>query len=168
MATDSMRQLIEETIADPGLNDALIDISEFKLGMLNRFTFDDILILEDSGFEFVSRSITQRKQELRTFITSHPALESGDFETMMDKIMFYLSKTSKERLREKQRRQKRTRALMEKYFKDEDDYEQDVPDDAKSHQSKSAKKNSKRPKRSKADKTDHDSLDSLSSENNEK
>ena len=155
-------------MADPGLNEALVDITEFKLGLLNRFTFDDLLILEDSGFEFVSRSITQRKQELRTFITAHPALESGDFETMMDKILFYLSKSRFARQKEKLRRQQRTKALKEKYFKDEDDYEQDVPDDAQSHHSKSSKKNSKRPKKSKKDKTDNDSLDSLSSQNDEK
>ena len=56
-----MKQLIEETMMDQDLNEALIDISEFKIGSLNRFTADDILILEDAGFQFMSRSYTQRK-----------------------------------------------------------------------------------------------------------
>ena len=67
MATDSMRQLIEEAIADPEFDEALVDIKEFKVGSLNRFTLDDIMILEDAGFQFVSRTLTQRKQELRAF-----------------------------------------------------------------------------------------------------
>ena len=141
-----MKQLIEETMADTDLNEALIDIIEFKLGILNRFTADDILILEDAGFQFVSRSFTQRKQELRSFLTGHPALLSGEFETMLDKIMFYLSKSRKERLRRKQRRQQKTRQIKERYFRDEDEYEQDVSDDAQSTHSKSSKKGSKKPK----------------------
>ena len=141
-----MKQLIEETIADPDLNEALIDISQFKLGSLNRFTADYILIFEDAGFQFVSRSFTQRKQELRSFICGHPALMSGDFETMLDKIMFYLSKSQKERLRRRQRRKQKTRQIKERYFRDSDEYGQDEPDDAESTHSQSSKKGSKKPK----------------------
>ena len=68
---------------------------------------------------------------------------SGDFETMLDKIMFYLSKNQKERLRRKQRRQQKTRKIKERYFKNSDEYGQYEPDDAQSTHSKSAKKSSK-------------------------
>ena len=143
MATDYMKQLIDETIGDEEMNDALIDITEFKLGMLNKFNADDIFQIEDAGFNFVSRSLTQRKQELRSFITGHPALMSGDFETMIDKIMFYLSRQRREKAKKRQRRQQRTKAIKEKYFKDSSEYEQDEPDDAQSTHSKSSKKVSK-------------------------
>ena len=143
MATDSMKQLIEETMIDQDLNEALIDISEFKLGTLNRFTADDIYILEDAGFQFTARSFTQRKQELRTFLCGHPALLSGDFEVMLDKLMFYLSKQRKDQARIKQRRKQRTRQIKERYFRDSDEYGQDEPDDASSAHSKSPKRSSK-------------------------
>ena len=140
MATDTMKQLIEESFADEEFNEALLDITEFKLGMLNRFTADDIFQLEDAGFQFVARSLTQRKQELRSFVTGHPALMSGDFETMIDKIMFYLSRQRREKAKKKQRRQRRTQEIKEKYFKDTSDSEQDVSDGAENHSKKSAKK----------------------------
>ena len=146
MATEAMKQLIEESMHDQELNEALIDISEFKLGMLNRFTIDDILILEEAGFNFVSRSVTQRKQELRSFMCGHPALLSGDFETMIDKLMFYLSKQHKDQLRRKQRRQQKTKQIKERYFKEEEYSEQDEPDDAESTHSRSSKKAPKKPK----------------------
>ena len=136
-----MKQLIEETMVDQELNEALIDISEFKLGILNRLTADDIYILEEAGFQFISRSYTQRKQEVRAFLCGHPALLSGDYETMLDKTMFYLSKKRKEIAKSKQRRKQRTRQIKERYFRDSDEYwENDVPDEASSTHSKSSKR----------------------------
>ena len=146
MATESMKQLIEDAMHDEDLNEALIDIAEFKLGYLNRFTVEDILVLEEVGFNFVSRSLTQRKQELRTFICGHPVLMSADFETMLDKIMFYLSRTKKEKLRKRQKKHQKTKMIKERYFKDEEYSEQDEPDDAESTHSKSSRKAPKRPK----------------------
>ena len=146
MATESMKQLIEDTMMDRELNEALIDIADFKIGMLNRFTIDDIMILEEAGFNFVSRSITQRKQELRAFICGNPALKSADFETMLDKIMFFLSKQHKEMAKKKQKRQQRAKQIKAQYFRDSEEYEQDVSDDAQSTHSKSSKKGSKKPK----------------------
>ena len=113
-----MKQLIDECIANEEYNEALLDITEFKLGMLNKFNADDIFQIEDAGFNFVSRSLTQRKQELRSFITGHPALMSGDFETMIDKIMFYLSRQRREKARRRQKRQRRKKEIKERYFKE--------------------------------------------------
>ena len=141
-----MKQIIEESMADQDYNEALIDITEFKLGLLNRFTVDDLYILEESGFPFVSKSLTQRKQELRAFVCGHPAVMSGDFDMMLDKIMYYLSKQRKERLKDRQKRQMKAKAIRERYFKDYSDSEQDVPDDAKNQKSQSKMKRSRKPK----------------------
>ena len=141
-----MKQIIEESMTDQDYNEALIDITEFKLGLLNRFTVDDLYILEESGFPFVSKSLTQRKQELRAFVCGHPAVMSGDFDMMLDKIMYYLSKQRKERLKDRQKRQMKAKAIRERYFKDYSDSEQDVPDDAKNQKSQSKMKRSRKPK----------------------
>ena len=141
-----MKQIIEESMTDQDYNEALIDITEFKLGLLNRFTVDDLYILEESGFPFVSKSLTQRKQELRAFVCGHPAVMSGDFDMMLDKIMYYLSKQRKERLKDRQKRQMKAKAIKERYFKDYSDSEQDVPEYAKNQSSQSKKKRSRKPK----------------------
>lgn len=105
MATDAMRQLIDYVYDNEGISEALIDIAEFKLGIINRFSREDTDLLADAGFTFTSPSTTQRKNEIRAFLNKHPECMSGDFETMIDKITYYIIKkrSAKEQRRSKQR-----------------------------------------------------------------
>ena len=70
MATDGMKELIQYAKTDEEINEALIDITEFKLGLLNRLSTDDLQCFEEAGFKFNSRSLTQRIQEVRSFLCS--------------------------------------------------------------------------------------------------
>ena len=89
MATEGMKQFIDYARADEEINEALIDITQFKLGFLKRISNDDLLCLEEAGFKFSGRSLTQRRQELRSFICGNPVLRAGDYDTMIDKVMYY-------------------------------------------------------------------------------
>ena len=61
MATEGMKQLIDYARADEEINEALMDITEFKLGLLNRMSIDDLLCIEEAVFKFSGRSLTQRR-----------------------------------------------------------------------------------------------------------
>ena len=156
-----MKQLIDYVRSDEEINEALIDITEFKLGLLNRLTIDDLECFEEAGFKFNARSLTQRKQEFRSFICGHPALMSGDYETMIDKVMYYLAQVQAEKKRKRSQRSKRTRQIMERNFKVEasDSEQEDVPDDARSSKSKASKKSSMKKSKPKQE-SDLDSLES--------
>ena len=62
MANEGMKQLIDYARTDEEINEALIDITEFKLGFLNRISNDDFLCLEEAGFKFNGRSLTHGRR----------------------------------------------------------------------------------------------------------
>ena len=161
MATEGMKQLIDYARTDADINEALMDITEFKLGLLNRMSIDDLLCIEEAGFKFSGRSLTQRRQELHSFICGNPALMAGDYETMIDKLMYYLAQTAAEKKKKRDRRTKRTRQIMERNFRAEasDSEQEDVPDDARSQKSKAPKKSSTKKSKPKQE-SDFDSLES--------
>ena len=85
----------------------------------------------------------------------------GDYDTMIDKVMYYLAQTAAEKSKKKQRRTKRTRQIIEQNFRVEasDSEQEDVPDDARSSKSKSSKKSTTRKSKTKEE-SDLESLES--------
>ena len=136
-----MKELIHYARTDDEINEALIDITEFKPGQLNRISSEDYNVLKKQVL-----SSTQRKKEVRSFIMCHPALMSGDYETMIDKVMYYLAQVHAEKKKKRTKQTKQTRRIMERNFKTEasNSEQEDVPDDAKSSSSKVSKKSSKK------------------------
>ena len=87
-----MKRLIDIAIGDSEVEEALQDITEFKFGDLNKFTADDFIELASIGFKFTAKSVTQRRSEMRTFISEHPECQSADFNCMVEKITYYVIK----------------------------------------------------------------------------
>ena len=121
-----MKQLIDLSIENKELQEALQDITEFKLGSLNKFTAEDFNELEAIGFKFSTKAVTQRKSEMRLFVNEHPECQSGDFTTMVEKITYYTLK--KQQL--KRKKQKKTTEKTRKVILDtaRSFTEHDVPD----------------------------------------
>ena len=105
MASEAMRSLIDLCYEDEEMRYALKDIMGFKRSSTQRFGREEMDILEDAGFEFSNSYITQRKNEVISFLSQHPECCSQDFETMIDKITYFCVKHT-ELLREKKKKQK--------------------------------------------------------------
>lgn len=113
MATDSMRALIDLVFNDSDMIEALQDVIQFKQTMISKFSRDDFEILDEAGFQFSSTYITQRRNELKTFLQQHPECRSNDFETLIDKITYYCTKQGQALRELKQKRTQRARQLAE-------------------------------------------------------
>ena len=87
-----MRTLIDTVYEDKEMREALLDINQFKQTMISKFSREDLEVLEEGCFQFSNTYITQRRNELKTFLLTHPECMSGDFETLMDKIMYFTTK----------------------------------------------------------------------------
>ena len=117
MATDGMRSLIDTVYDDQEMREALFDITQFKISMISRFSREDLEVLEEAGFEFSNTYITQRRNELKTFLLNHPECMSGELETLMDKIMYFTTKEGKKLKDQKKKRLQRIKQLAEKNIK---------------------------------------------------
>ena len=86
---------------------------------------------------------------------------AGDYDTMIDKVIYYLAQTAAEKKKKRDRRTKRTRQIMERNFqvKASDSEQEDVPDDARSQKSKASKKSSMKKSKPKQE-SDLESLES--------
>ena len=131
MATDGMRALIDHCFTDSSLCEALLDIQEYKKTLVARFSKEDLEILEDAGFQFSNNYVTQRRNELKTFLTKHPECTSGNFETLIDKITYFTTKQIEVWQDERAQRRRRAKQLAEankkrvqKTFEPEDDDDQ--------------------------------------------
>ena len=113
MATESMRALIDIVFNDPDMVEALLDIQQFKLTALSRFSREDLEVLEESGFKFTTSFITQRRNELKTFLLQHPECMSSDYETLIDKITYYCTKQGQILRDMKAKRIRRAKELAE-------------------------------------------------------
>ena len=113
MATDGMRTLIDHALSDSSLCEALLDIQEYKKSLVARFSKEDLEILEDAGFQFSNNYVTQRRNELKTFLTKHPECTSGNFETLVDKITYFTTKQIEQWNDERAQRRRRAKQLAE-------------------------------------------------------
>lgn len=117
MATDGMRTLIDAVYEDKEMREALLDINRFKQTIISKFSREDLDVLEEAGFEFSNNFITQRRNELKTFLLTHPECMSGDFETLMDKIMYYTAKQGTKLKDQKKKRLQRVKQLAKENIK---------------------------------------------------
>ena len=117
MATEEQYRLIDLAIEDEEIKEALLDVSRFKLGLLNQFGIQEVQILEESGFRFTSQAITQRKADIRTFILSHPEVQSENFTVMFDKITYWLSKKAEAEKAKRKRKAQKIKALAAKHLR---------------------------------------------------
>lgn len=117
MATDGMRTLIDAVYEDKEMREALLDINRFKQTIISKFSREDLDVLEEAGFEFSNNYITQRRNELKTFLLTHPECMSGDFETLMDKIMYYTAKEGTKLKDQKKKRLQRAKQLAKENIK---------------------------------------------------
>ena len=62
-------------------------------------------VLEEACFECSNTYITQRRNELKTFLLNHPECMSGELETLMDKIMYFTTKEGKKLKDQKKKNQ---------------------------------------------------------------
>ena len=117
MATEGMRSLIDAVYDDKEMREALLDINRFKQTIISKFSREDLEVLEEAGFEFSNNYITQRRNELKTFLLTHPECMSGDFETLMDKIMYYTAKEGTKLKDQKKKRLQRAKQLDKENIK---------------------------------------------------
>ena len=156
MATEAQYRLIDLAFEDEEVQEAVLDVSHFKMGLLNQFGLQEVQILEEAGFKFTSQAITQRKADIRTFILSHPEVQSESFTMMFDKISYWLSKKAEAEKAKRKRKAQKMKALAAKHLRrkivvSSSESDEDVPDvksDKKSQASKSSKKSNK-PKKQK-------------------
>ena len=102
MATEEQYRLIDLAIEDEDLN---------------QFGIQEVQILEESGFRFTSQAITQRKADIRTFILSHPEVQSENFTVMFDKITYWLSKKAEAEKAKRKRKAQKIKALAAKHLR---------------------------------------------------
>ena len=156
MATEAQYRLIDIAFEDEEIQEALLEVSHFKMGLLNQFGLQEVQILEEAGFKFTSQAITQRKADIRTFILSHPEVQSESFTMMFDKISYWLSKKAEAEKAKRKRKAQKMKNIAAKHLRrkivvSSSESDEDVPDvksDKKSQASKSSKKSNK-PKKQK-------------------
>ena len=99
-----MKEIIDWAFHNDEWNEALLDIKGFQLQLVGRFTRSELDLLEEQGFNFSASGVVQRRNDLKSFIRQHPEVMSSDFETLIDKIIYWLEKESemKQSLRAKE------------------------------------------------------------------
>ena len=167
MATEAQYRLIDLAFEDEEIQEALLDVSHFKMGLLNQFGLQEVQILEEAGFKFTSQAITQRKADIRTFILSHPEVQSESFTVMFDKISYWLSKKAEAEKAKRKRKAQKMKALAAKHLRRKvvvssstsDEEGPEEKSDKRSKASKSSKKTHKPKKQKKVEQSDETSSD---------
>ena len=167
MATEAQYRLIDLAFEDEEVQEALLDVSHFKMGLLNQFGLQEVQILEEAGFKFTSQAITQRKADIRTFILSHPEVQSESFTVMFDKISYWLSKKAEAEKAKRKRKAQKMKALAAKHLRRKvvvssstsDEEGPEEKSDKRSKASKSSKKTHKPKKQKKVEQSDETSSD---------
>ena len=106
--------LIDICLENPEIREALKDIKSFQQQTINRLYNDHINTLVECGFDFAMSSISGRKQELKTFIATHPEVMSNDIETLLCNIAHYVSRASET---EKVYQERQAKQMREKVIK---------------------------------------------------
>ena len=118
-----MKEIINWAFLNDEWSEALMDIKDFKLQLVGRFTRSELDLLEEQGFKFSAPGIVQRRNDIKSFIRQHPEVMSNDFETLIDKIIYWLEKESemKHAMRAKQSSRIRSKYQKPKKQKQTDD-----------------------------------------------
>ena len=85
-------QLIEYCLLYPEIREALNEVRDFKLQTVRTMSRELIIDLEEEvGFTFSSKALTQRRNEILTFVQAHPELMTNDIEQLIYNIAYYLN-----------------------------------------------------------------------------
>ena len=82
-------QLIAVEIQNPEFASLLNDIRDFDWKTVNRLRKEDLERLRTTGFNFSSRGLESRKQELKSFLFEHPSCMASDLEMIIFKLNIF-------------------------------------------------------------------------------
>ena len=125
MATEAMKEIIDWAFHNDEWNEALMDIKGFQLQLVGRFTRSELDLLEEQGFNFSAAGVVQRRNDLKSFIRQHPEVMSADFETLIDKIIYWIQKESEMKQSLRAKESNRIRNKYQKPKKQSEDEKQD-------------------------------------------
>ena len=125
MATEAMKEIIDWAFHNDEWNEALLDIKGFQLQLVGRFSRSELDLLEEQGFNFSASGVVQRRNDLKSFIRQHPEVMSSDFETLIDKIIYWLEKDAEYKASIRTKESNRIRNKYQKPKKQSEDEKQD-------------------------------------------
>ena len=125
MATEAMKEIIDWAFHNDEWNEALLDIKGFQLQLVGRFNRSELDLLEEQGFNFSASGVVQRRNDLKSFIRQHPEVMSSDFETLIDKIIYWLEKDTEMKQSLRAKESSRIRSKYQKPKKQSEDEKQD-------------------------------------------
>ena len=108
------QELINVVVGNPSLREALKQIRGFKVMVVNQLSKTALEILDENGFDFSSSYVTQRRNDVKSFVLSHPEVMADDSEILIDNIICFLNLTENERTQRMRRADER---LRKKYGK---------------------------------------------------
>ena len=108
------QELINVVVGNPSLREALKQIRGFKVMVVNQLSKTALEILDENGFDFSSSYVTQRRNDVKSFVLSHPEVMADDSEILIDNIICFLNLTENERTQRMRRADER---LRQKYGK---------------------------------------------------
>ena len=120
-----MKEIIDWAFHNDEWNEALLDIKGFQLQLVGRFTRSELDLLEEQGFNFSASGVVQRRNDLKSFIRQHPEVMSADFETLIDKIIYWLEKESEMKQSLRAKESSRIRSKYQKPKKQSEDEKQE-------------------------------------------
>ena len=120
-----MKEIIDWAFHNDEWNEALLDIKGFQLQLVGRFSRSELDLLEEQGFNFSASGVVQRRNDLKSFIRQHPEVMSSDFETLIDKIIYWLEKESEMKQSLRTKESNRIRNKYQKPKKQSEDEKQD-------------------------------------------
>ena len=97
---DSAIALMKAEIADEHVAVMLNDIRAFDFTMVNKLTQSDLMKIANTGFQFATRGVKNQREEVRSFLLSHPSTMASDIDTIINKFQLYgqlLSEPQKEK-----------------------------------------------------------------------
>ena len=120
-----MKEIIDWAFHNDEWNEALLDIKGFQLQLVGRFSRSELDLLEEQGFNFSASGVVQRRNDLKSFIRQHPEVMSADFETLIDKIIYWIQKESEMKQSLRTKESNRIRNKYQKPKKQSEDEKQD-------------------------------------------
>ena len=120
-----MKEIIDWAFHNDEWNEALLDIKGFQLQLVGRFSRSELDLLEEQGFNFSASGVVQRRNDLKSFIRQHPEVMSSDFETLIDKIIYWLEKDAEYKASIRTKESNRIRNKYQKPKKQSEDEKQD-------------------------------------------
>ena len=81
------QELINVVVGNPSLREALKQIRGFKVMVVNQLSKTALEILDENGFDFSSSYVTQRRNDVKSFVLSHPEVMADDSEILIDNII---------------------------------------------------------------------------------